>query len=205
LKPRKAKHLAAGVDHGPVYIDGESRQPEPFNLFVEERAVECDHGLERRLGELLEPVHHGALRGEPREPAEPGNEGIAGEVAEVLQPAGPHHEEGDDEEHQAGGPVVAPESIGAEALAEAPVQVEEPEVPPQELQPAVRGEVLLHELDSQITFDRSTETCYSQAHDRGLLCEESWLAPLSWKTTREALLFHSTHTEKRSLFSDWGR
>ena len=61
---------------------------QPFDLFIQQGAVERDHRLESLVGELLEPVHHGALRGEPREPAEPGHEGILGEVAEVLQAAG---------------------------------------------------------------------------------------------------------------------
>lgn len=82
------------------------------------------------------------------------------------------------------------------------MQVEEPEVAPQQLQAAVRREVLLHELDPQITLDRATETCYSQAHARGLLCRESCLAALSIESMQEALLFHSIHGKSRFLFSD---
>jgi hypothetical protein len=84
------------------------------------------------------------------------------------------------------------------------VQVDEPEVPPEQLQATVRGEVLLHKLNAQIPFDDTVQTRYAQAHDRASCVRESWLAPLSRKTTQEAFSLHTTRPYMHHLFSDWG-
>ncbi len=48
---------------------------------------------------------------------------------------------------------------------------EDAELLPGAVGAAVRDEILLHELNAQIIFDVPSQTAYSQAHDRGLLCE----------------------------------
>lgn len=119
------------------------------------------------------------------------------EIAQVFHVPGPHDEEGENEQDQAPAPVIAAEAVGTEGLAEAAVQVQQPEVPAQKLQPPIRGEILVDELNPQISFDHAPQTCYSQTYDRGFLCRESYKAVLSLETTQEASSFPH-------LFSDWG-
>lgn len=61
--------------------------------------------------------------------------------------------------------------VGAEGLPDPPMEVEQPEVPAQEFQPSVRGEILWNELDGEIPLDHPPQSRYSQAPYKGLLCE----------------------------------
>jgi hypothetical protein len=85
-------------------------------------------------------------------------------------------------------------------------QVVLPRVAPEELQPAVRRQVLGHELDGQLSLDHPSQTRYAQAHQRGLLCVGSDVGTsASLKSTQGAFLFHvKTCSFRAELFSDWG-
>jgi hypothetical protein len=48
------------------------------------------------------------------------------------------------------------------------MQPEQAEVPPQQLQAAVRGQLPRHELDGQISLDDASQPRYRQPHQKGL-------------------------------------
>src|SRR5207302_6053082 len=52
----------------------------------------------------------------------------------------------------------------------------------------VRREILLYELDRQITLDHSPQAPYAQAHQRGLQCEGSDIGVFSLSIAQEAPL-----------------
>jgi len=60
--PEGPGHLRARPHHAAVDVDRQSRQPEPLDGLHDERVVEIDERLERRLRELLQPVADGASR-----------------------------------------------------------------------------------------------------------------------------------------------
>jgi hypothetical protein len=52
------------------------------------------------------------------------------------------------------------------------VEIQEPELPPQEFQAAIRCEILLHELNAQFTLDVPSQTANSPPHNSAL---PSWV------------------------------
>ncbi len=111
-------NLATGADHRAVYIDRQSAQAEPLNLLVKQLAVQANYGLEGLLSELLEPVDHGTLCGNPGQPAQPGHKRIVRDAAQVLQPAGTHNKKSDDQKEQAPTSIVSTEPVSIERLAD---------------------------------------------------------------------------------------
>jgi hypothetical protein len=87
------RHGVARPDDSPIDVDRQPRQVELFELLVEQLAIEGNQPLKRLLGELREPVDHGAVRGDPREPREARHQRIMGQIAQVLETAGADHEE----------------------------------------------------------------------------------------------------------------
>jgi len=85
-------------------------------------------------------------------------------------------------------------------------QFELPQVAAQQLEPAVRDQLLAHELDVQLPLDHSPQARYAQTHQGGLLCVGSDMGMSSpFKNAQEAVLFHRILTPFRpQLFSDWG-
>src|SRR5947207_11488907 len=80
-----------------------------------------------------------------------------------------------------------------------------PQVTAQQLQPAIRGQLLVPELDVQLPLDHSSQARYAQTHQAGLLCGGSDMemsAPL--KNTPEVVLFHRMCDPfTPQLLSDW--
>ncbi len=113
-------HLAAGTNHRAIHVDGQSAQPQPLDLLLEQIAVEGNQRLEGILGELLEPVDHRALCRIPCQPKEPGHERIVGDVAQVFQAPATHHQQGDNQQDQAPAPVITSQPVRAKGPADPP-------------------------------------------------------------------------------------
>ena len=81
-----------------------------------------------------------------------------------------------------------------------------PQVAAEQFQTAVRGQLLLDELDGQLPLDQSAQARYAQSHQRGLLCGGSGMGMSpSLKSAQEAFLFHQPSASfMPQLFSDWG-
>jgi hypothetical protein len=105
------------------------------------------------LGELLEPVHHGALAGNTSQTTEPREQRIGGDVAHVLEPPRPDHQQRDHQQHQVGTAIVAPELVLTEASAQTLGETDELEVAAQQLPPAVGSKLFTTKFDRQIPLD----------------------------------------------------
>ena len=197
-------HRVAGPDHGPIHVDRQPRQVEPLELLVEQLAIEGDQRLQRFLGELLEPVDHRAVRREARQATESGDQWVVGEIAQMLEAAGPDDEQADHQEDQPARAVVAANVIAAKRLANPAMQLEQPEIPAQQLQTAVRGQLLRDELDGQIGLDDASQPRYRQPHQKGLQCVRDDVGTSSLKSAPGALLIHADRTFTPWLFSDQG-
>ena len=81
-----------------------------------------------------------------------------------------------------------------------------PQVAAEHFQPAVRRQLLAHELDVQLSLDHSSQARYAQTHQSGLLCAGSDMgmsSPLN--NAQEAVLFQRIPSPfTAQLFSDWG-
>jgi hypothetical protein len=190
-----------GADDGAVDVDGEPGELQPGAGVGDEVVVELDQRGQGGLGELPEPVGHGARRRDPRQSTEPGDQWIAAEIAEMLQPASADVEQGQHEQSQTPAAVVA--AGGGARGAQAARQLALPQVAAQQLQAAVRGQLLAPELDMQGPLDHSSQARYAQTHQRGLLCVGSNVGAFSLSIAQEAFLL-LVHDATQHLFSDWG-
>src|SRR5207253_7965573 len=82
--------------------------------------------------------------------------------------------------------------------------LELPQVPPQQLETAIRGELLGHERDRQIPLDRLPQGAYAQTHQRGLRESKSDVGTSALLIRGEAPLMHFRCRSIPALFSDWG-
>jgi hypothetical protein len=197
-------HGVPRSDDGPIDVDRQPRQVEPLQLLVEQRAIEGDQRLERLLSELLEPVDHGTVRRNPRQARESRHQRIVGEIAQVFEAAGADREQRDHQQHQSACAVVAAEPVAVERLLDPPMQPEQPAVPAQEFQAAVRGQLLRDKLDGQIGLDDASQPRYRQPHQKGLRCVRDDVGTSSLKSASEALLIHPDDSFTGGLSSDRG-
>src|SRR5206468_12545553 len=83
-------------------------------------------------------------------------------------------------------------------------QAEAARIAAEQLEAAVRRELLGNELDGQISLDHPPQAAYAQAHQRGLreLRDDMGMSALwiRWK----APLIHTDLALTPSVFSDWG-
>ncbi len=200
--PMFARHRPAPrAHHRAVDVDRQARQREARDRVDDEIVVELHQRRHGSLRELAEPVTDGARRGDPRQPAEAGKEGIAAEIPKMLQPTGPDVEQRQDEQGEAAPAIVS--ARGRTGGAQSPRQLALPQVAPEQLQAAVRGQLLGYELDMPRPLDHPSQARYAQTHQRGLLCEGSNARAFSLSIVQGAFLLQicaATH----HLFSDWG-
>src|SRR6266446_10968228 len=138
------------------------------NCVDDEVVVELDQGTQGGLGKLPEPVADGAGRRDAGQTAEPGDQRVPGDIAQMVEAAGADVEQRQDEPREPAAPVVP--AGGGARHAQAARQVMLPQVAAQQLQAAVRGQLLGPELDVQRPLDHPAQARYAQTHQRGLLC-----------------------------------
>src|SRR5260370_17518993 len=112
-----------------------------MNLLIEAFSVAPRQRWKWGLGELLERVHHGAIAGNTGETTEPREQRIGGDVAQVLEPPRPDHQQRDHQQHQVRTAIVTPEPVLTEASAETLGETDELEVAAQQLQPAAASKL----------------------------------------------------------------
>src|SRR5438034_7050127 len=84
----------------------------------------------------------------------------------MLHPPRPDVEQREQQQTQPRPAVVAAE-VGARA-AQSGIQAEPADIAVEQLEPAVRRQLLRHELDRQISLDHLPQAAYAQTHQRGL-------------------------------------
>ena len=189
-------------DDRPIHVDRQARQLEPRQRLGHEIPIQGDEGRQRLLGELAQPVGHGATGGQPGQAAEARHQRIAAEVAQVLEAPGPDVEQRQQHHRDPRTAVVAAES--REGLTQPRPQIDLAQIAPEQLQTAVRRERLGDELDREITLDHPPQGRYRQAHQRGLQCERECIGVFSLETALEASLIHVPRSFPSRLFADWG-
>ena len=122
----------------------------------------------------------------------------------MFEAAGADDEQADHQGDQPARPVVPSEPVAAERLADPAMQTEQAEVPTQQLQPTIRGQLLRHELDGEIGRDDAAHPRYRQPHQKGLRCVRGDMGMSSLKSAPGALLIHAHRAFTPGLFSDQG-
>src|SRR5712692_3594706 len=171
--PAGPGHLAARVDERAIHVNGQTRQLQPLDLFIEQLPRDGHQRGQRPLRETLEPVGHRTARRNPSQTAQPPKKRIASDVPQVLQPPGSHRQKPHDQQHQSPSTVVASHPRRIEGMAEPTVQPDLRKEPPKKLQTAVGSQILPNKLHRQIRLADPSKRGYSQAHPRCLLFLES--------------------------------
>ena len=194
-------HGGARAHDRAIDIDRQARQAEALDRVDDQIVIELDQRGQRGLRELPQPVADRAGRRDPRQPAEARDQGIPRDIAQMLKPPRTDVEQRQHEQRQPAAAVVPARrrTRGAQPTR----QVVLPQVPAQQLQPAIRGQLLAHELDVQLPLDHSSQARYAQTHQRGLLCEGSNVGAFSLSIAQEAVLLQIRDATQH-LFSDWG-
>jgi hypothetical protein len=165
--------------------------------------VELHQRTQRGLRELPEPVRHGASSRDPGQPTEARDQRITREIAEMLQPAGAGIEQRQHEQREAASAIVPTRRRTRRAQPARHVAL--PQVTPEQLQAAERGQLLARELDVQLSLDQPVQARYGQTHQGGLLCVGSNVGAFSLSSAQGAVLFHAnSRFFMPKLFSDWG-
>jgi hypothetical protein len=191
-----------GADHRAVHVDRDPGQVQAGEGLSHEITVERHEGGQGLLRELPEPVRHGAAGRQPGQAAEAHDQGVAAQEAEMLQPAGPGVEQG--EQHQGDARAAVVTGQPSERLAQARGQVDASQIPAQQFQAAVGRERLRHELDGEIALDHPSQARYRQTHQRGLQGERERMGMLSLKTALGAFLIPVPHSIRPRVFAVWG-
>jgi hypothetical protein len=194
LKPRKAQPTA-------IDIDRQARQGQAPDCVDHEVVVELDQRPQGGLRELAEPVADGAGRRDAGQPAEARDQRVPGDIAQVLEAAGTDVEQRQNEPREPAAPVVP--AGGGARRAQSARQVLLSQVAAQQLQAAVRGQLLRRELDMQRALDHPSQARYAHTHQRGLLCVGSNVGAFSLSIAQGAFLL-PIHDATQHLFSDWG-
>src|SRR6266436_5311085 len=189
-------HGGARAHDRAIEVDRQARQGQAPDRVDDEVVVELDQWAQGALAELPEPVADGAGGRDAGQPAEARDQGIAGDIAQVFEAAG-----ADVEQREPAAPVVP--AGGGARRAQSARQVMPPQVAAQQLQAAVRGQLLGPELDVQRALDRPSQARYAQTHQRGLLCVGSNVGAFSLSIAQGAFLL-PIHDATQYLFSDWG-
>jgi hypothetical protein len=138
------------------------------------------------LGELLEPLHHGAIAGDTGQHAEPREQRIAGDVPQVLEPPCADHLQRD-HQHQVGSRsrLLA---VLTEASAETLGQTDELKVAAQQLQLAVGSKLFTTKLKIRLT----TRPSHLQPHLWRLPCRVELREPCTLYIVRGVLIFNQS-------------
>ena len=202
--PERPGDRGAGPHDRAIDVDGQPRQLQPSDGVGDELVVELDQRSQGRGRELPQPIAHRASRRDPGQPTEAGDQRIASDIPEMLQPAGADVEQRQHQQRQSSAAVIA--ACGGEGGAQSAGQFPLPQIAAEHFQPAVRRQLLAHELDVQLSLDHSSQARYAQTHQSGLLCAGSDMgmsSPLN--NAQEAVLFQRIPSPfTAQLFSDWG-
>jgi hypothetical protein len=195
-------HFGPRAHDRAIDVDGQARQLELRDRLDHEVVIELDQRREGGLGELLEPIADGMGRGAAGHATEAGDEPVAGEIAQMFEATRADVEQRHHQQRQPAPAVVA--RNGGDGATQAGHHITPVQISAHQLQAAARREILLHELDRQITLDHAPQAPYAQAHQRGLLelRDDMGMSALSirWK----APLIHFRRSSLPSGISDQG-
>jgi len=191
-----------GADDGAIDVEREPGQLQTRECIEHDLLVESNERPERGVPEPAQPIGGGARRREPGEPTEVPDERIADEILQMLDATGPHVEQSEQQQAQPR-PAVVP-TYGGKRLSQPWPQAESAHIAAEQLQTAVRRELLGNELDRQISLDHPPQTAYAQAHQRGLreLRDDMGMSALwiGWQAPR----IHTALDLAPSVISDSG-
>ena len=127
-------------DHRVVDIEGEPRHVGVGQGVEHEILIELDQRAQRLLGEPPEPVAHRAGGRHRRQAREAADERIAHQILEMLQPPGTDVQQGHEQQGEPRPAVVTADRRTGRVQAARDLEL--PQVPPQQLETAIRGELL---------------------------------------------------------------
>ena len=171
--------LQPGRDHHAVHIDRPGAQAQRPHHAGDHRRVDLLQPVDRGHGEGLQPATHRARRRQDLHLTEAPDQRIIVEEGEVPQPPAAHHEQPDHQAHHRRRAEVAPAAGAGERLTNHGVEAGRAQVAAEQLQPGIRGECDIGELQGQIAIDTRGQIGSSSSHGRWpfVVGRTGWITP----------------------------
>jgi hypothetical protein len=183
-----ALDLKTRRDHRAVDIDGEAAKLEPRQDLCDHRGIERRQMLHALHREALEQAAHRARRRPHPNSSETMQQRIVGQVLQVLEAAPPHHQRPDQHAHHRDHAEVSARL--AQGRAHQLAESDPRQIPVEQLQSRVRGELRLAELERQIPIDTSMQIGVLRLTVSGLsFVEEALFGTLLSTTTKGLFQF----------------
>ena len=164
--PEGPLDLQPGRPHHAVDIDRPGAQAQRPHDAGDHGRVDPLQSVDRGHGEGLQPATHRARRRQDLHLAEALDQRIVVEEGEVPQPPAAHHEQPDHQSHQRGHAEVTPAPGADKRLADHRVEASRAQVAAEQLQPCIRGESDVGELQGHIAIDTRGQIGSSSSHGR---------------------------------------
>src|SRR5215475_7131836 len=147
--PKGPRHSGPRSNHAAVDIYSQSAQPLPLNGITNDLTVDLHQCLKGLVREPFQPSGHTSLPRQTQQATKPLDQGIFTEITQVLQAAAPDQNQNYDHQDHVDGPVVSSHIITRKYRLDSAVKVDGPKVSPNQLQPAIGGDVLGSKFDVQ--------------------------------------------------------
>src|SRR5262245_4911773 len=162
--PKGPRHSGPRSNHAAVDIYSQSTQPLPLNGITNDLTVDLHQCLKGLVCQPLQPSGHTSLPRQTQQAAKPLDQGIFTEITQVLQAAAPDQNQNYDHQDHVDGPVVSSHIITRKYRLDSAVKVDDPKVSPNQLQPAVGGDVLGCKFDVQKALAWKKKIGSTQSH-----------------------------------------
>src|SRR5712692_134073 len=160
----RPSNLVASADYCAIDINRQPPQTQLPDLIVEQLTIDPYQCCKRGLGEFLQPLHYRPIRRNARQTTQPSEQRIVRYIPQLLKPPRANHQKPDHQHRQVHAAVVTAEVVLTESLPNAMIQTNALEVAAQQLQPAIRSQLLAPEFNPQIPLDHPPQPRYPQPH-----------------------------------------
>ena len=136
-----------------IKVERDSRQVQFLDLLLDDLGVQAHQGLQAVVRELTQPAAETSVTGDALEPAEPLHERVIAEKGHVPEPSPSCQPQRDEDQNIVDDRIVTAELMGLKGPSDAGIEVYQPEISFKKLKSRVAADLLLGELDLEISVD----------------------------------------------------
>jgi hypothetical protein len=159
-------HLQARRDDDAVHVHRHGVQPQARDDVRDHRRVQRLQALDGRHRELRQPAAHGPRRRQHLQLAEAPKQRVVRDVRHMVQSAPPDQQQSDEQAHHRHDAEVADQRRAPERRANHAVEPHPAQIALEQLQPGIRRELDVIELQRQIPIDTGRQIEFSSSHCR---------------------------------------
>ena len=187
----------ARAQHRAIEIERDAREFRLSRRVVRQASKQLAQPFAHGEGRLLQRARHRAIAWQLLQAGKAQEDRIALQHPQVPQPGASEQEHADQRQRDAERSVVAVELADREHLSEPLREARAIDEAPKQLEPTVRAQLLVGELDGKIGLDTASNQAFPYSHERGLSVEEG-LVVLPFHTT-DGATFNSGVSPRRRM------